>query len=134
MEVMLSKLWGWKDELTHVKHNKEILEASERARKKIPSIRNQILKGLAPGEYVLFKAPFTTPDGSKEWMWVEVLAWDSPDEITGILKNQPYNIPELKAGMEVKIKTSDVFDYIHRLPTGETEGNETGKLIQKYSE
>jgi uncharacterized protein YegJ (DUF2314 family) len=134
MELMLSKLWGWKDELTQVKHNEAILAASERAKRKLPLIKKKIKKGLAPGEYYMFKAPFITPDGGNEWMWVEVISWENKNEIAGILKNQPYNIPNLKAGSEVIVKVNDIFDYIHRLPDGTTEGNETGELIQKYSQ
>jgi hypothetical protein len=44
-----------------------------------------------------------------------------------------YLIEPLKAGSEVTIRVSDIFDYIHRLPDGTSEGNETGALIQKYS-
>jgi hypothetical protein len=31
------------------------------------------------------------------------------------------------------IKANDIFDCIHRLPDGISEGNETGALIKKYS-
>ncbi len=67
-------------------------------------------------------------------MWVEVISWESADEIVGLLKNQPYNIPGLKAGAEVTINAGEIFDYIHRLPDGKSEGIETGALIQKYSQ
>ncbi len=134
MEAMLSKLWGWKDELIKVKHNEAIMAASERAKRELPSIKKKIRKGLAPGEYYMFKAPFITPDGGNEWMWVEVILWKNKNEIIGILKNQPFNIPSLKAGSKVVVKMNDIFDYIHRLPDGTTEGNETGELIQKYSQ
>lgn len=133
MEYMLSKLWGWEDEITQVKHNDAILEASKQAKRKLPLIMKAIQKGLAPGEYYMVKAPFKTPAGGNEWMWVEIISWKKQSPITGLLKNQPHNIPSLKAGAEVSIKTADVFDYIHRLPNGTTEGNTTGKLIEKYS-
>jgi len=68
-----------------------------------------------------------------EWMWVEILSWKDDDIIKGLLKNQPFQIPNLKAGSKVSIKTSDVFDYIHRLPDGSSEGNKTGEIIQKNS-
>ena len=52
--------------------------------------------------------------------------------LRGLLRNQPFNIPDLKAGMEVFVRQEEVFDYLHVLPDGTREGNETGKLIEKY--
>ena len=40
-------------------------------------------------------------------------------------------LPELKAGSPVKVQEEDLFDYLHYLPDGEVEGNETGRLIDK---
>jgi len=134
IDAMLSRLWGWKDNITQVQHNTAILAASEKARRKLPQIRKQIQKGLAPGEYYLVKAPFDTPTGGTEWMWVEVLSWEDKREIIGLLKNQPFYIPTLKAGARVTIQAEDVFDYIHRLSDGTSTGNETGALIRKYSQ
>ncbi len=88
-------------------------------------------KGLNPGEFIQVKAPFLTPDGSREWMWVEILSWQGT-RIKGLLKNEPYNIPSLKGGSEVVVNQEDVFDYIRKLPDGSSSGNETGALIEKY--
>ena len=132
MEAMLEQLWGSEDSISYVKHNEAILAASQKAKKQLPAIRKKILAGLAPGEYYMFKAPFKTPDQGNEWMWVEVVKWDKADVVEGILKNQPYHIPTLKAGANVKIKAAEVFDYIYRKADGSSEGNETGKLMQKF--
>jgi len=129
---MLSELLGWGDSISYIKHNEEILKASERARKKLPEIKKKIKAGLEPGEYYMVKAPFNTPDGGNEWMWVEIISWNG-SKIKGLLKNQPSNIPRLKVGAEVIVNQEDVFDYIHQLPDGSSEGNETGRLIEKYS-
>ncbi len=134
MEDMTTKLWGSEDSISYVKHNDEILAASKKAKEKIPAIQEAFSKGLAPGEYYMVKSPFLTPDKGTEWMWVEIVSWKEKDKIIGILKNQPFNIPTLKAGAEVQIKVSEIFDYIHKKPDGTSEGNETGALIEKYSE
>lgn len=134
LEEALSSLWGWKDEITQVKHNDVIKKASEKARTHLPGIKKKIKVGLAPGEYYLVKAPFKTPSGDNEWMWVEIISWENEKTLTGLLKNQPYHIPTLKAGEEVTINISDIFDYIHKLPDGSSVGNETGALIQKFSQ
>ena len=64
-------------------------------------------------------------------MWVEVMSWRG-NEIKGLLKNEPYNIPDLKGGSEVVVNEDEVFDYIRTYPDGRSEGNETAELIMKF--
>ena len=131
-DSLISALFGWKDDITYVQHNQEILAASEKARQQLPALREDFNKGLAPGEFIQVKAPFATPDDGKEWMWVEILSWQGK-QIKGLLKNEPYNIPDLRAGEEVYVNEDEVFDYIRTYPDGRTIGNQTGELIMKYS-
>ncbi len=130
-EAFLALLFGWEDQITYVKHNQLIEAASERAKNMLSTLKNDFNKGLNPGEFIQVKAPFLTPDGSREWMWVEILSWQGT-RIKGLLKNEPYNIPSLKGGSEVVVNQEDVFDYIRKLPDGSSSGNETGALIEKY--
>ncbi len=130
-EVLLSSLFGWEDQISYVKHNQFIQAASRRAKSKLNGLRENFNKGLSPGEFIQVKAPFATPDGGNEWMWVEVLSWKG-GVIKGLLKNEPYHIPDLKGGSEVVVGQEDVFDYIRSYPDGTSEGNETGDLIRKY--
>ena len=127
---MLSAIWGWEDSVTRIDHSDELLAASEAAKKKLPQLRTAFIAGLQPGEYIQVKAPFDTPEGGNEWMWVEVLAWEG-DTIRGLLKNQPFDIPDLHAGQNVQVNQEDVFDYIHQLPDGTTQGNTTSEIILK---
>ena len=76
-------------------------------------------------------APFPTPDGGNEWMWVEVIEWKG-SKIRGLLKNEPVNVPGLSGGSEVVVDQGDLFDYIRSFSDGREEGNETGRLIQQY--
>jgi uncharacterized protein YegJ (DUF2314 family) len=131
-EKMLGSLFGWKDSVTPVRHDQELLEASRRARAKLPSLRAAFAAGLAPGEFIEVKAPFRTPDGGQEWMWVEVASWKG-DRIKGLLRNEPFNVPKLHAGQEVDVSEATVFDYIRKLPDGTMEGNETGKVIERVA-
>lgn len=124
----LSALFGWEDSIALVKHDTEILNASSRAKAKLNGLRKDFKSGLEPGEFILLKAPFKTKSGENEWMWVEVISWNKTD-IEGILKNEPYHVPELRAGSEVAIDQNDVFDYIRNFANGTSEGNETGKLM-----
>ena len=93
-------------------------------------LRKQFAEGLEPGEYILVKAPFKTPEGGNEWMWIEVTEW-SGNNIRGVLNNEPFYVPSLHSGQIVEIRQEDVFDYIRRHPDGTQEGNETGEIIKK---
>ena len=127
---MLSSLFGWEDAVAPVEHDDELLLASQQAREKLPSLRAAFNAGLTPGEFIVVKAPFATPDGDNEYMWVEVVSWEGT-KIKGVLKNEPYNIPDLHGGQIVEVSQDIVFDYVRRFPDGTEEGNETGKIIER---
>jgi uncharacterized protein YegJ (DUF2314 family) len=131
-EKMLDGLFGSKDSVVRVKHNEELLEASRRAKEKLPALRKAFNAGLAPAEFILVKAPFKTPNGGNEWMWVEVTSWQG-DEIRGLLKNEPFNIPNLHGGQIVTVSEAGIFDYIRKHANGTKEGNETSAIIEKAS-
>ncbi|AXG70262.1 hypothetical protein KORDIASMS9_02501 [Kordia sp. SMS9] len=124
------QLFGVEDEITNISHNDEITAASERAKEKLPELRALFNEGLDQ-ETLLLKAPFITDEGGNEWMWVEVTRWRG-STIDGILQNEPYYIKNLKSGAKVTVQQADIFDYILYKADGTTEGNETGKLIEKY--
>jgi dienelactone hydrolase len=128
--AMLDTLFGSSDEIKMVKHSAADLQAaSQRARQKLPGLKKEFAAGLAPGEFILIKAPFEVPTGGQEWMWVEIAKWDG-DTLDGMLRSEPRGIPALKAGQQVTVSPAKIFDYIRRLPDGTSEGNETGKIIE----
>lgn len=128
--ALLQSLFGGDDSITYAQHTKRLVAASEAARAKLPDLYKAFSRGLVPGEYLLVKAPFTVPTGGQEWMWVEVATWKG-DAITGLLKNDPFNIPTLHGGQMVKVSQAQVFDYIRRFANGQEEGNTTGKILQE---
>jgi uncharacterized protein YegJ (DUF2314 family) len=65
-------------------------------------------------------------------MWVEVTRW-SDGKIEGLLANDPFEIPSLRAGQNVTVNEADIFDYIHRHADGKQEGNTTGAIIEQMS-
>jgi len=132
-EAMLAGLFGAEDTVSSVRHTNELEAASNAAKAGLPALRDTFKRGLAPGEYIMLKAPFAITGGGQEWMWVEVLGWDG-DSITGLLKNEPSQIPTLHAGQTVKVSQSKVFDYLHRYPDGREEGNETSAIIKRLEE
>jgi uncharacterized protein YegJ (DUF2314 family) len=130
MEHVLSRAFGWKESVVHVTHDDEMREASRRARTRLPKLKQAFAAGLAPGEVMLLKAPFDTSDGGHEYMWVEVTRWTG-DAVEGLLQNEPFNVPELKAGQKVQISEATVFDYIWKHADGSSDGNETGRILEK---
>ncbi|MEL7535862.1 MAG: DUF2314 domain-containing protein [Pseudomonadota bacterium] len=129
-DALLSALFGWTDSIVEVAHNDAILAASNRAKAQMSRLREDFNAGLEPGEYIHVKAPFRTSVGGSEYMWVEVIEWQG-SKIRGLLQNEPFNVPELTAGSEVRVEQADLFDYIRYFADGRIEGNETGKLIQQ---
>jgi uncharacterized protein YegJ (DUF2314 family) len=130
---ILSAAFGWDDSTKAVKHTDELLAASRKARTKLPGLRAEFNKGFAPGEFIEVKAPFERPDGGNEWMWVEVISWTG-DKISGLLKNEPFNIPTLHGGQMVEVSEAKVFDFLRKHADGTMDGNETSKLIEKQSQ
>ncbi len=128
--ALFASLFGFTDTLQMVKHDDAILAASAAAKAKLPALRQRFNAGLKPGEYILVKAPFATPDEGREWMWVEVTKWDEK-QITGLLNNEPAQIPTLHSGQIVKVKVAEVFDYLLYDGKGGEEGNESGKLMAR---
>jgi uncharacterized protein YegJ (DUF2314 family) len=132
-DAMLSALFGAEDSVTRVNHTRELQAASDAARAKLPALRDAFNRGMRPGEYVLLKLPFATPKGGTEWMWVEVMSWNG-DAISGLLKNEPVDIPTLHGGQIVKVSQSKVFDYLRRDANGRDEGNTTGTILQRMQD
>jgi uncharacterized protein YegJ (DUF2314 family) len=130
---ILSTAFGSEDSVIRVNHDEALEAASRQARKKLPELRKEFIKGLAPGEFIIVKAPFGTPNNGQEWMWVEVMSWNG-DKIRGLLRSEPLEVPSLHAGQEVNVSEKEVFDYIRKHADGTTEGNETAKLIKDRSQ
>jgi uncharacterized protein YegJ (DUF2314 family) len=128
-QKLLEDFLGWSDSISTVQPNKELRDASERARAKLPKLRADFVSGLAPGESILVKAPFRAPDNGEEYMWVEVSKWKD-SKIGGLLRSEPYKVKTLHAGQIVEVLEAEVYDYIRQFPDGSREGNETGKIIQ----
>jgi len=51
--------------------------------------------------------------------------------IQGLLDNDPFEIPDLKAGARVEVEEDSLFDYILVKRDGKQEGNETGRLMER---
>lgn len=92
-------------------------------------VRDAFRAGLPAGSAVAVKVPFRTSTGTSEFMWVELRGWDG-DTLTGVLMNEPYDVPDLKKGQTVTVKRADVFDYVWKRADGTREGNTTAKFVK----
>lgn len=106
--------------------------ASVRARAMVrlkTEIRVAWMAGLPAGERLMVKAPFATPEGSVEWLWINVQSWDADDTLKGTLLSAPTKAVTVKKGDTVQTPLSMVFDWIRVRADGSTEGNETQKWL-----
>jgi uncharacterized protein YegJ (DUF2314 family) len=127
--ALLSTFFGSKDDIVGVKHDAELLAASESAKLAARRYKARFAHGAPQQEQLMVKGPFTTAHDSVEWMWIEVLRWQGKT-IHGVLQSDPYDVPELKPGARVDVNEDSIFDYIYRGADGGVEGNETARLIQ----
>ncbi len=131
-QALLVALFGAVDRARRVEHSADLLAARDRARARLPALREAFNGGLAPGEFILLKAPFDRPGGGKEWMWVEVIRWPE-GRVEGLLRNEPEYARSLHAGQQVEVAEADVFDVLRRFADGREEGNETGAIIERQA-
>jgi uncharacterized protein YegJ (DUF2314 family) len=130
-QAAMAALFGSTDSITKVRSgDPELNAARDRARRRLPELRQRFMQGLEPSEHIVVKGPFHINDGRTEYMWVEVSRW-SGSTIRGILTNDPFWVKGLKAGSRVTVREDDVFDYIWRRPDGTELGNETGAILRK---
>lgn len=107
----------------------ELEAARARARVKVMALKPRFRDGPPEMESLSVKGPFATASGGVEWMWVEVTRWRGTT-VEGILQNDPYDVPSLRTGSKVTVKEDEIFDYLHRLGDGGTEGNETSRILE----
>lgn len=108
----------------------ELLAIGERARAKLRGLASKMKNGPPPREALVVKAPFDTDDGSVEWMWVTVLAWNGKT-IIGHLDNKPQRIAKLAVGAKVEVPEDKIADYVWTRADGTKEGGESIRLFEE---
>jgi len=84
--------------------------------------------GLPAGDVLYIKAPFPTPDGSLEYLWIEVDRWEG-NTMGGQLRSEPGWVQGLSPGDEVSVRQEVVFDYLLRRADGSSEGNRSEPFL-----
>ena len=124
-QAAISKLFGAApDRVAPVDPDSEAwIRASKLAREDLMARKSALQKGLRPHESLHVKAPFATPDGGSEWMWIDVLEWKG-NTLHGRLDNEPAMTPTLKLGQKVQVLETAVADFLlEDRSTGEKHGN-----------
>lgn len=113
-------------------YREELDAAAVQARASLSKLRAHFAKGVPPGEQLGIKAPFREGNNT-EWMWVDVVAWKG-DVLDGTLDNEPGMVKNVKIGQRVKVKLSEVADYIHQRADGTREGGFSLEVLRKHGE
>jgi len=130
MYSMLDDLVGREDKVGHAATDSEMMESAHlRSIAELPDVKRRFLGKLPVGSTLFIKHGFPTASGDSEYMWIAVQAWTG-DKISGILANEPIDVPGLRAGSSVKISESEVFDWTIAHNDGHNEGNYTSKAVE----
>ena len=106
----------------------KMLAATAEARKTWPDFVKAFRNKPENSESFSAKFPFDAPD-QKEFMWVEVVSING-DTVVGRLGNDPVWVKDLKLGDEVKMKVSQLSDWMY-LKDGEIVGGYTVKVLME---
>lgn len=122
----LSDLHGVERTLVSVAADDEAMaKAHEQAVATLPDARKRFQAGLEPGERLFVKHGFPRDEqGLHEFMWVIVNTWTG-QRIHGQLANDPQFRIDLRAGQQIDLSDSDVFDWLLIKADGSNEGGFT---------
>jgi uncharacterized protein YegJ (DUF2314 family) len=102
-----------------------LIETQTRALARLDgAVRRAWDAGLPSGDRLYVKSPFTSTEGSVEYLWVQVVSWRG-SSIDGVLRSEPSWVTGLASGDVVALDQAAVFDYLWRRADGSSEGNET---------
>lgn len=123
----LNQLFGSQRDVRNVRTSSPAMqEAHRRAIAELGTAKTRFARGLRPGETLYVKHGFDAGARGKEYMWVVVNRW-SGTRLEGQLTNDARD-SGLKAGHDVSIDESEVFDWMIQLPHGEHEGGHTSDI------
>lgn len=129
----LERFSGTQPSVLDAETSSDAMQAAHwRAVADLPRVKNRFVRGLRPGENLYVKHGFPAGLRGKEYMWVVVNRWTGT-ELQGQLVNNARD-SKLRAGHEVHLSESEVFDWMLQLPHGEHEGGYTTEVLLGASE
>lgn len=106
-------------------HAAALQAATDEARAGLP--RFWELQANNDGEAFWLKVAYATPDGGSEQIWLNRVR-GGPEGLTGIVQNQPQNVPSLRLNERAPINVDQIYDWsITR--NGRTYGHYTTRVI-----
>ncbi len=106
-----------------------LAEAQSAARSRLDSVvRTAFAAGLPAGDRIAVSVPFPNPDGTREYLWVEVQEWQG-SILRGIVATPPSKTRAVQKGQAVTIDQAQVYDYVWKKADGSREGNTTAAFL-----
>ena len=106
-----------------------LAEAQAAMREGLESHRATFVSGVPDGVRLAVSVPFDCPDGSREYLWVEVLSWDG-SRLTGHVISAPTRTRAAQKGQSVVVDQGSVFDYLLKRSDGTREGDTVGAFVR----
>ena len=130
--ALVGKLFGRKAEpqVTADTDDAELAAIQKRTQARLVEISPHFRPTPPASERLAVKAPFTSPDGRLEWMWVEVQRWEG-DHISGPLQNDPFYLTTLHAGDKVLVAQEEIADYVLQRRGVAPEGGESMRVLEE---
>lgn len=107
--------------------SEKLQEAEEEARRRWPEFLSAFHEKDPSREDFAVKAPFETPNGEMEHMWVMVEQVEG-DIIRGSLGNDPIHVRSLAAGSHVELEKDRISDWVY-MEEGEMVGGFSMKVL-----
>lgn len=111
--------------------NAKMEAAIARAQNELPQFIATLRKPPKGASQFMVKKFFEAANGApSEGMWVEVQGYDR-GEFSGVLINEPLDVPNLKKGDSLKVKEADVIDWGYYPEVGDLVGGYTNKVVEE---
>ena len=106
-----------------------LTEAQAAMRERLESHRAAFVSGVPDGVRFAVSVPFDCPDGSREYLWVEVQRWEE-NRLTGHVISAPTRTRATQKGQSVVVDQGSVFDYLLKRSDGTREGDTVGAFVR----
>ena len=120
-----------KDQLIVPKDPQSVTAATQQARANLPIFWTAFDAAPSKEDFVV-KVGMPTRGGGVEHIWIDVAGRDG-DKISGTLANEPDDLPGLKLGSRVTVKTSQVSDWAYP-KNGKFYGHFTTRVMMSQME